>query len=1217
MSNLMQKVLSALGGGPWRLVLEKRDHTFVLTAHRGKKSVPFRALLDRHPPVRQICASLPIHENPAIVPLHSLIPIRQALPGLASEALQVDLAPDVAAFRVLQVPPEFAVSYAWSPAAGCLERQVGMGAAYCGGGWFLLDNSAWCIDGVSEADDAWLHKPTITGPNLTRFLAEVIPLWQKRHLPVSCALQYTSEPAMALNIRYAGSEYLDCAVVWNAPAASMTPVPSLPGYVLTNMTVRPGPLPEALGEHVPLESAVFRIAGQQVPLFVRDVWPHVQSLTAGAVAALQEQHRILTGDGTLRLTVRPADEPEMRAVLASPVFACEDVSCPAELLSQQLDLEAQFLRLPSVWVPAQVVRQTGIGPLGRLTGGAPLGPIALTAAEVLRRGARRLEGPWSRIDFPELVFPTGGSLLETAQAHLELIYRWRIPGGLIGDVDTYQGAVLTWLQSVIRRHSDRRILVVASKKDLNRLDAAWSQLAAARFDGNRRDPQPDPMPTKLVLVAPEAVTTIRQLEGTQWDLLCLLGADMLIKTPVLDLCQHLNQCKYVLALGLFSNRNFIKRTRAREALSQVFRIPPGEDGDLIWKYGLRNPREAAPALPPPYPFQGKSQPRPNAVRPAELIIGAPAKTGGAVPIPPRPPAASSVSVSGQQSIPSDSPGIHIEVRYSTGDESFLAAARSVVDRSEARARFVPFQCYWPTYSSMTREQQRWYFYWRSQVRAGRYPDTDLSYIFVYVYELINLVGVRNADEGYERLRQIWRNYRSRFPKLDRYLIDWLADYAAVYRPGVTPFAIYAEALAVNAAVDTVDLILPSYLGQPLSQLPLPVIEALNKYRARRSRFYSGHQELVDKSIPAAVHAVDLYMRQRFGQGIFDLFHPGTAMPIQRQTFQSARYAGNVRRLTLGSVVPFSDHPPLLDFMTGVVKHTENTLRKQTGYKGKLSGYTLEPEIRAVIEECLGIPQAPEREAPASRQVEIDLAQVQRLQSESDQVRDMLLKGNEGGAAETAATPLAKAPEVDTRSYPVDEPANLQPVHDLLSGLGASEKSILLAIVRAGGQIDTADLGQALPGVLVEAGIDTINDRALSSLGDVLIAEEMGHKVLADDYRDDLEDLLSQGDQAGTDSDLLTAASQLPAEWDAFSRQLTDPQLAVLEVVIAQQDVSDTIRLIAEANASMPGALLDSINQLAMNTIGDIILDIIGDPPTVEDEDIDMVRQLLVETSIRT
>ena len=52
-----------------------------------------------------------------------------------------------------------------------------------------------------------------------------------------------------------------------------------------------------------------------------------------------------------------------------------------------------------------------------------------------------------------------------------------------------------------------------------------------------------------------------------------------------------------------------------------------------------------------------------------------------------------------------------------------------------------FMHYWPTYRDMN-NMQRWYFYWRTQARKGNYLPTDLSYTFVHVYEILNLVEMQ-------------------------------------------------------------------------------------------------------------------------------------------------------------------------------------------------------------------------------------------------------------------------------------------------------------------------------------------------------------------------------------------------------------------------------------------------------------------------------------------
>ena len=102
------------------------------------------------------------------------------------------------------------------------------------------------------------------------------------------------------------------------------------------------------------------------------------------------------------------------------------------------------------------------------------------------------------------------------------------------------------------------------------------------------------------------------------------------------------------------------------------------------------------------------------------------------------------------------------------------------DKVGIKAPFVPFMQYWPTYDSMDRRQKAWYFYWRNEVRNGRYPDTDLSYIFVHIYEILSGCGWKEANVGYNQLIMLWEAYKERFPKLDNYLFDWTHDFAQLH-----------------------------------------------------------------------------------------------------------------------------------------------------------------------------------------------------------------------------------------------------------------------------------------------------------------------------------------------------------------------------------------------------------------------------------------------------
>jgi len=200
---------------------------------------------------------------------------------------------------------------------------------------------------------------------------------------------------------------------------------------------------------------------------------------------------------------------------------------------------------------------------------------------------------------------------------------------------------------------------------------------------------------------------------------------------------------------------------------------------------------------------------------------------------------------------------------------------------------------------MTPDQRKWYFYWRGQVRDGQYPETDLSYIFVHVYELINNMGVKDSVDGYTQLFKLWTAYRDKYSKLDRYLTDWIADYLVVNKTAVDLATFYTQAMERKAFAGDPDILLSRYAKGSLNSLPMELIDRLSDYRPRKSKFYNdGNSDSIEKCLPLSVGRVDACLRQKKGKGILQSYHPDTATRTRRFVFQSALYAGKAREIEL-------------------------------------------------------------------------------------------------------------------------------------------------------------------------------------------------------------------------------------------------------------------------------------------------------------------------------
>ncbi|WP_181357336.1 tellurite resistance TerB C-terminal domain-containing protein [Stenomitos frigidus] len=68
------------------------------------------------------------------------------------------------------------------------------------------------------------------------------------------------------------------------------------------------------------------------------------------------------------------------------------------------------------------------------------------------------------------------------------------------------------------------------------------------------------------------------------------------------------------------------------------------------------------------------------------------------------------------------------------------------------------------------------------------------------------------------------------------------------------------------------------------------------------------------------------------------------------------------------------------------------------------------------------------------------------------------------------------------------------------------------------------------------------------------------------------------------------SSDLPSEWTEFMVQLPEYELQVIKVIVEQNRPAAVLKHIAEENLTMPELLIDSINERALETIGDLLID---------------------------
>jgi hypothetical protein len=668
--------------------------------------------------------------------------------------------------------------------------------------------------------------------------------------------------------------------------------------------------------------------------------------------------------------------------------------------------------------------------------------------------------------------------------------------------------------------------------------------------------------------------------------------------------------------------NAMRRERAYD-LMRLVRMSPSAF-DQFWKHCIQPaapPASAAPSAPATPP--AAKLPDKLATTFKQIVLGnAPEAPSSALPIPPRAPPPSAPP----QPAPHVAPSVFRPQFESAPEprktrESFVSQAKRLANRTEASAEPVYFLKILPTYADMTPDQQRWYFYWRTQVRAGNWLPIDLTYLFVYAYEVINLIGFESPQAACDQLKSVWQRYRQAQPQLDGYLIDWIADLSALFKLSQTPLDWIVQVMRSGVLAPDSGLMFEAWHahGQVIETMPAPLLYMLAKMTPTASKFYQQQNTngVLDQAFIKSVAAVDRYLRQGGEKGLFDLPPRDHPRDLQRVPFLNAPNEYPQTPLLIAEVHFEPEAQPLLALhLQSIIKHTENILRARAAFKGKLRGVDLPDGWAAVIERAQVI-------RPSLKPVALDPSRIERLKSESSDVRAMLTVEEAEApvptpSTETSPMPPDSIPEDNFDFVPVrpaDAPdgllTELRPIYELMGNDPQSPVYVLFAALRQAGWKATPNTLQAALGTtFLSPVIDQVNEKAQALVGDFILFEENGAWVLSDDFCDEVEYLL---DHAYAPPHVATAEpdyTPLGENWAAFAKQLQPVHWRILETLLAGANVQEILNREALAAHTMPSVLIEALNTAALDQTGDLIIDTMVEPPALLEDAVDSIRQLL-------
>ena len=398
--------------------------------------------------------------------------------------------------------------------------------------------------------------------------------------------------------------------------------------------------------------------------------------------------------------------------------------------------------------------------------------------------------------------------------------------------------------------------------------------------------------------------------------------------------------------------------------------------------------------------------------------------------------------------------------------------------------------YYPTYQSLTDEELRGYFTWRTKLRQGNVEKTSLSFAFLYIYELLNQIGAADPADGYEKLLQFRDAYAPLDSSILSYLNRWLADYVVYYDldPNLlaaTPQVVFDRSVTIL-----------EHIRQQDDAKVIYAVKQLAPKWLERSKFYGAYREDCDRVIIRVLGRISDHYATRCKKTMVEQYF-GVCGEYQARLFDAAvfcdplkvrnrEYAVDERcvyrcRNGLWTLrkhpVPLRPNAKLGDLL----KTIDAIMREEFGYrhpiKAELDTKWIVKIIREEVQNLLA-----EKKAAEAKKITIDYAQLAKIRRDAAITREKLIVEEE----------LEEEPEVVVEAPPPAEVQNDTPLDD-------GEYRLMQCLLYG------RDIGWVqAEGRILSVLLDGINDKLYDNFLDSVVDDT---PAVIEDYIDDLKEMI--------------------------------------------------------------------------------------------------------------
>jgi hypothetical protein len=434
--------------------------------------------------------------------------------------------------------------------------------------------------------------------------------------------------------------------------------------------------------------------------------------------------------------------------------------------------------------------------------------------------------------------------------------------------------------------------------------------------------------------------------------------------------------------------------------------------------------------------------------------------------------------------------------------------------------------YYPTYHDMNDNQLRGYFSWRTRARKGVFEKIPLSAAYIYVYELLNGIGVSSPADAVEKMKEFLSGFVDAGygdDTMRRNVTQWAVGFAVMNDlPRETVLEVEDEKIRTldrsleilkqpeNASNEEIVNALEALSGRKISRSPV-----IKNFPGRGERLFGDVWRLA--STEFRENGKDLF-EYCFGRPDTHGWQPlrnaivqtPAGKPLQEYELSCVRlYRCKGGRWTEKSFAAY-DFPSgtLESFVHGMDGLLRRYLKTGNYLHKKDSDETAKPYVERVA--AIDAKEVLEASRPV---ITVDLSSLDRIRDDALVTRDSLLadaeteaetaeeRDEEAVIKEEAAT--EEAAEEQLAEETAEEAGKAEAPEIQGIPLDADSAEILRVLLEGGRPDEIIRTRHLMPSVVA----DSINEAFFGEFGDSVVSSDGSAISIVEDYRDELAEML--------------------------------------------------------------------------------------------------------------